>query len=63
MLSLRTLFLIIAIICIALTVIGGLMYPMNTMSIFEVSAYVLTVSLGIIGLLFLLHQRGFDESL
>lgn len=39
------------------------MYPMNTMSIFEVSAYVLTVSLGIVGLLFLLHQRGFDESL
>ncbi len=63
MLSHRTLFLVIGIVCIALAVIGGLMYPMNTMSILEVSAYVLTVSLGIIGLLFLLHQRGFDESL
>ena len=63
MLSHRTLFLVIGFICIALTVIGGLMYPMNTMSIFEFSAYVLTVSLGIVGLLFLLHQRGFDESL
>jgi len=63
MLSHRTLFLVIGIICLALTVVGGLMYPVNTMSIFEFSAYVLTVSLGIVGLLFLLYQRGFDESL
>jgi hypothetical protein len=39
------------------------MYPMNTMSIFEISAYVVSVSLGISGILFLLYRRGFGDEL
>jgi len=46
-----------------LAIIGGLMYPINMMSIFEFFAYVVTVSLGISGILFLLYRRGFGEEL
>jgi TRAP-type C4-dicarboxylate transport system permease small subunit len=61
--SLRVIFQVLGFICIILAIIGGLMYPMNTMSIFEISAYVVSVSLGISGILFLLYRRGFGEEL
>jgi len=59
----RVIFPVLGFICIMLTIIGGLMYPMNLMSIFEVSAYVVSVSLGVSGILFLLHRRGFGDEL
>jgi ABC-type multidrug transport system permease subunit len=52
---------VLGVICIALAIIGGMMYPVNTMSAFEIIAYVLTVSAGISGVLFLLYRRGFGE--
>jgi hypothetical protein len=39
------------------------MYPINTMSIFEFSAYVISVSLGTLGILYLLCTRGLGEEL
>jgi hypothetical protein len=54
---------VLGLICIALAVVGGMIYPLNTMSIFEILAYVLSVSAGISGILFLLYRRGFGEEL
>jgi hypothetical protein len=54
---------VLGFICIALAVVGGMMYPLNTMSIFEILAYVLSVSTGISGILFLLYRRGFGDEL
>ncbi|MDH4213988.1 MAG: hypothetical protein OEV85_08720 [Candidatus Thorarchaeota archaeon] len=59
----RVIFQVVGVICIMLAIIGGLMYPINMMSIFEFFAYVVTVSLGISGILFLLYRRGFGEEL
>jgi ABC-type multidrug transport system permease subunit len=59
----QVIFIVLGFICIVLTIIGGLMYPKNPMSIFEVFAYVVSVSLGISGILFLLYRRGFGDEL
>jgi hypothetical protein len=59
----QAIFFVIGIICIMLTIIGGLMYPINMMSIFEFFAYVMSVSLGTLGILYLLYTRGFGEEL
>jgi hypothetical protein len=54
---------VLGLICIGLAVIGGMMYPLSTMSAFEILAYVLSVSAGISGILFLLYRRGFGDEL
>jgi hypothetical protein len=54
---------VLGFICIALAVVGGMMYPLNTMSTFEILAYVLSVSAGVSGILFLLYRRGFGDEL
>jgi hypothetical protein len=59
----RAVFYVVGVICIILAILGGLMYPINTMSIFEFSAYVISVSLGALGILYLLCTRGLGEEL
>jgi hypothetical protein len=59
----RNTLLVIGIICLALAITGGMMYPMTTMNVFERIAYVLTVSVGISTVLFILYRRGFGEEL
>lgn len=57
----RLILQVLGLLCITLAIVGGIMYPLNTMSTFEILAYVLSVSAGISGILFLLYRRGFGD--
>ena len=59
----RVIFQVVGFICIILAISGSLMYPINMMSIIEIIAYVVAVSFGVSGILYLLYRRGFGEEL
>lgn len=54
-------FQIIGILCVILAIIGGVLYPLNTMHIFWILLYEVTVILGAIGIIMLIYHRGFED--
>lgn len=52
---------IVGIICMILAMLGGLMYPLNTMDILWIILYELTILFSVSGILFLIHKEGFEQ--
>ena len=52
---------IVGIICMILAMLGGLMYPLNTMDILWIILYELTILFGVSGILILIHKEGFEQ--
>ncbi len=57
----KTVYQIVGIICMILAMLGGLMYPLNTMDILWIILYELTILLSISGILLLIYRQGFGE--
>lgn len=58
----RIFFRITALLCFILAIIGGVMYPLNTLHIFWIFLYEAVVILGALGIIALLYRRGFEDS-
>lgn len=52
---------IVGIICMILAMLGGLMYPLNTMDILWIILYELTILFGVSGILIIIHKEGFEQ--
>ena len=52
---------IVGIICMILAMLGGLMYPLNTMDILWIILYEVTIFISISGILLLIYREGFGE--
>ena len=57
----KVVYQIVGIICMILAMLGGLMYPLNTMDILWIILYEITVFLSISGILLLIYRQGFEE--
>jgi hypothetical protein len=57
----KDVFQIVGIICIVLAMLGGLMYPLNTMDILWVILYEITIFFAVSGILLLIWKEGFEE--
>jgi len=57
----KVVYQIVGIICMILAMLGGLMYPMNTMDILWIILYELTIFLSVSGILLLIRKEGFTE--
>ncbi|MHA2600955.1 MAG: hypothetical protein AM324_002345 [Candidatus Thorarchaeota archaeon SMTZ1-83] len=51
-----------AVICFALTVLGGLSYPLTGAELPSIIAYEVGIFIGIFGILFLVHQKALPGS-
>ena len=52
---------LVGIICMILAMLGGLMYPLNTMDILWIILYEVTIFLSLSGILLLIYREGFEE--
>lgn len=57
----KVVYQIVGIICMSLAMLGGLMYPLNTMDILWIILYEITIFLSISGILLLIYRQGFGE--
>lgn len=57
----KIIFQIVGLVCMVLGMLGGLMYPLNTMDILWVVLYELTIFLGVAGILLLIQYEGFEK--
>jgi hypothetical protein len=57
----KVVFQIVGLVCMVLAMLGGLMYPLNTMDILWVVLYEMTIFLGVAGILLLIQYKGFEE--
>ena len=57
----KVLFQIVGLICMILAMLGGFMYPLNTMDILWVVLYEMVVFLGVSGVLLLIQYEGFEK--
>ena len=57
----KVFFQIVGIICIILAILGGFMYPLNTMDILWIILYEVTIFFAVVGILLLIQKEGFDE--
>ena len=57
----KVVFQIVGIICIVLAMLGGLMYPLNTLDILWVILYEVTIFFAVSGILLLIWKEGFEE--
>lgn len=57
----KVVYQIVGIVCMILAMLGGLMYPLNTMDILWIILYEITVFLSISGILLLIYRQGFEE--
>ncbi|MGY5855876.1 MAG: hypothetical protein RTS72_04700 [Candidatus Thorarchaeota archaeon] len=55
----KWLFYLAGLVCIALAIAGGIMYPPTPYGIFTPILYVSVITLFVIGILRLIYQRGF----
>ena len=53
--------IIAAVICVGLTIAGGLMYPLNARGIFEIIIFEIGVLIVIFGLFRLIYARGLPD--
>ena len=56
----KVLFQIVGLICMILAMLGGFMYPLNTMDILWVVLYEMAIFLGVAGILLLIQYEGFE---
>lgn len=54
-------FQIVGLTCMILAMLGGFMYPLNTMNILWIVLYEMTIFLGVAGILLLIQHEGFEE--
>ena len=54
-------FQIVGLICMILAMLGGFMYPLNTMDILWVVLYEMVIFLGVSGILLLIQYEGFEK--
>jgi len=52
---------IVGLVCMILAMLGGLMYPLNTMDILWIILYEITVFLGVSAILLLIYHQGYGE--
>ena len=57
----KVIFQIVGIICVALAMLGGFMYPLNTADILWIILYEVTIVFAIVGILVLIQKEGFAE--
>ena len=57
----KVIFQIVGVICMILAMLGGLMYPMNTMDILWVILYEMTIFFAVSGILLLINREGFEK--
>ena len=57
----KVVFQIVGIICIIFAMLGGLMYPLNTLDILWVILYEVTIFFAVSGILLLIWKEGFEE--
>ena len=57
----KVFFQIVGLICMILAMLGGFMYPLNTMDILWVVLYEMVVFLGVSGVLLLIQYEGFEK--
>jgi len=57
----KVVYQIVGIICMILAMLGGLMYPLNTMDILWIILYELTIFLCVSGILLIIRKEGFTE--
>ena len=57
----KVVYQIVGIICMILAILGGLMYPLNTMDILWIILYETTIFISISGILLLIYREGFGE--
>ncbi|MFW9843885.1 MAG: hypothetical protein ACFFEV_04860 [Candidatus Thorarchaeota archaeon] len=57
----KVIFQIVGLICMILAMLGGFMYPLNTMDVLWIVLYEMTIFLGVSGILLLIQYEGFEE--
>jgi len=57
----KVIFQIVGLICTILAMLGGFMYPLNTMDFLWVVLYEMTIFLGVAGILLLVQYEGFED--
>ena len=57
----KVVFQIVGLVCMILAMLGGFMYPLNTMDFLWVVIYELTIFIGVSGILLLIQYEGFAE--
>ena len=58
----KIVYLIVGTICMILAMLGGLMYPLNTMDFLWIILYEITIFLSLSGILLLIYREGFGET-
>jgi hypothetical protein len=57
----KVFFQIVGIICMILAMLGGFMYPLNTVDILWTILYEITIFFAVVGILVLIHKEGFED--
>ena len=57
----KVVFQIVGIICIILAMLGGLMYPLNTLDILWIILYEVTIFFAVSGIFLLIWKEGFEK--
>jgi hypothetical protein len=57
----KFIYMIVGVICAILAILGGLMYPLNTVNIFWIILYEVTVCFSVAGILLLIRHEGFEK--
>ena len=57
----KVFFQIVGLVCMILAMLGGFMYPLNTMDFLWIVIYEMTIFLGVSGILLLIQYEGFEE--
>ena len=57
----KVVYQIVGLVCMILAMLGGFMYPLNTIEVLWVVIYELTIFLGVSGILLLIQYEGFEK--
>jgi hypothetical protein len=57
----KIIFQIVGLTCMILAMLGGFMYPLNTMEFLWIVIYELTIFFAVSGILVLMWHEGFDK--
>jgi ABC-type multidrug transport system permease subunit len=57
----KVIFLIVGLICMILAILGGFMYPLNTVYFLWIVLYEVTIFFAVTGILLLIRREGFVE--
>jgi ABC-type multidrug transport system permease subunit len=52
---------IVGIICMILAMLGGIMYPLNTMHILWIILYEVSIFFAVFGILYIIRREGFAD--